>query len=683
MTVERPHPSDRILDAVVILFALWTVSSHGVVAAGGTLADLLAVFGVVLTLASVVAFAFLRSRRRVQPRRDEPAPARDGVAVKRLRLAGVAVGALLVAYSSFAPGILTLWTGVALALLLAAAVLLAIEDRDRPLVVEGAAGGFAAEAVLWTAAVLAVAVTLLAHRYDPDDSIYVNLAVTAADRPFAWPLLSGDTLHGIPGLPIHFSPYRLHSYELANAVLCLVTGLPAIACFHWVSASLAAFLVPLAHGRLARLLTPRIWPWTLTSVLVVLVAVGETHRWYGNFAFVRMWQGKSVYLSVMVPLLCVYAMRYALAPSWGRWWLLLGAQVASIGLTSSALAYAPITVATALAAASRPGRRGLVRLAVGLLSSGYSVAAGLLFKGKLEGSIRRMAQPDLGARPAEALVTVLGDGRVWLMALAAILVAWTVPRTALGRRFALAFPFVTWVLLLNPFLDRLVVAHVTGAAYWRGLWVLPLPFLMALVLTAPLRLDGAWRRWAGRAGWFLALAAFTVLVPRYGGLSRRNRVVMKFPPELKVSSSYATAEELQRLSGPGAHVAAPNQVGLWIPTFRRPAYPLSVRHYLAALRRYVGIEEWRERERITRYVAGEAESPEAGEAFRDGLDRFQVTGVCLRSRGNDARGEARRVLAEHGFRRMESGKGFEIWIRPRRGPDAPVAQDLDGGEEGP
>lgn len=158
------------------------------------------------------------------------------------------------------------------------------------------------EAGLWIVAVACAGLTLVCHRPDADDALYVNMAVAAADFP-SQALLRSDTLQGIPNLAVSMPIYRVHAYELWNAGLSLLTGVPTIFCFHWISASLAALFVPLAHAKLFRLLTPKLWLWGVCLTLGVLVGVGDTHRWYGNFAFVRMWQGKSIFLCVFLPLI--------------------------------------------------------------------------------------------------------------------------------------------------------------------------------------------------------------------------------------------------------------------------------------------------------------------------------------------------------------------------------------------
>ena len=182
----------------------------------------------------------------------------------------------------------------------------------------------ASEALLWLLALACVVLTLVAHRPDADDAFYVNIAVAAVDVP-RQALLSTDTLHGIDGLPLYLPVYRVHSYELLNAAMAYLTGIPAIYTFHWISAAFAALLVPLAYAKLFRLLTPRWWLWSVGVLTVILVAAGETHRWYGNFAFVRIWQGKAVFLSVFLPLIYAYGLRFAVQPTVRGWALLCAA----------------------------------------------------------------------------------------------------------------------------------------------------------------------------------------------------------------------------------------------------------------------------------------------------------------------------------------------------------------------
>lgn len=356
--------------------------------------------------------------------------------------------------------------------------------------------------------------------------------------------------------------------------------LPAIVCFHWVSAGLAAALAILALARLARWLTPGQWLWTVAGTLCVLVAVGDEHRWYGNFAFVRMWQGKGIFLFVFLPLIHAYAIELALRPSRAGWLRLFAAQVAALGCTSSALWAGPASALVAAAAMLRPDRRALAVLGMVLLSSAYVVGAGVAMRQVLadtdtgwvtqlapeverEARERKVLARDApGADLEIAFSLVLGRSHVRTAALVGLLAAWALCPPGLARRYAVVVPLGVGFVLLDPYMSRLVSANVTGPSYWRALWILPVPLLLGLVLTAPLRvgrLPGPVRR----AGAVLACAAFAWAVPATGGLSRDNGVEFAWP-RLKVpEETYRWAALLTARAGPGAVVVAPGEVGAW------------------------------------------------------------------------------------------------------------------------
>ena len=487
------------------------------------------------------------------------------------------------------------WTVATLGAAALALLLLEAPREDPP------ARGLRLELALLALALAAALYALVAHRPDADDAFYVNLAVAAVDAPDQ-PLLAADTLHGVAGLPLHLPIYRLHGFELWNGALSFLSGVPAIQVFHFGAVALAAFLVPIAHARLFRLLTPRHWLAAVVTLVTVLVAAGETHRWYGNFGFVRIWQGKSIQLFVFTPLVYAYAMEFALRPTFARWGLLAGAQIAALGSSSAALWAAPAAGAIALCSALPPTRRGLRLFAIGLLASAYVLGAGWLAKRWMEADsasqqpvysqqeIREQELASLeldrpGVRLEQALSQVLGDARLRRVAIACVLIAWAASSSALARRFALVAPLAVALVLLHPSASSWVTANATGESYWRALWALPVPILMALTGVAPLSIGAAGRRrWVGPAAWVCLLGAFALLAPATRGPSPENGVRLGWP-SLKVEPvAYAWAAELTASVPPGSVVAAPGDVGVWLPTFHQRAFPLVVRDlYLAAL----------------------------------------------------------------------------------------------------
>ncbi len=592
-----------------------------------------------------------------------------------LRLSGLALGVLGALLFGGAGEAVALWYW-AVATLGAAALALLFLEAPRE---ESPVRGSRLELGLLALALAASLYALAAHRPDADDAFYVNLAVAAADAPDQ-PLLAADTLHGVAGLPLHLPIYRLHGFELWNGALAYLSGLPAIQVFHFGAVAFAAFLVAFAHARLFRLLTPKHWLAAVATLLAVLVAAGETHRWYGNFGLVRIWQGKSIQLFVFTPLVYAYAMEFALRPTLARWGLLASAQIAALGSSSAALWAAPAAGAIALCSALPSTRRGLRLFAIGLLASAYVLGAGFVAKRWMQADAatqqpvysqqeireKELASLELdrpGVRLEQALREVLGDARLRRAAIACVLIAWVASSSALARRFALFAPLAVALVLLQPSASSWVVANATGESYWRSLWALPVPVLIALTLLAPLSFEAAWRRrWLGPAAWVFLLGAFALLAPGRRGPSLENGVRLGWP-SLKVEPvAYAWAAELTASVAPGSVVAAPSDVGVWLATFHQRAFPLFVRElYLDPYRSQLGDGDLALRRWMTAIAGGDVSGPAPPRIFRDGLERFQVRGVCLRV--TPGAEPIREVLRAAAFRLHVQQRDHEIWVR--------------------
>jgi hypothetical protein len=670
--------SERICAWVCAGFAGWTLCAHAVVAVGGSLDALIALFaaaGAALGAANVV-----RRRRAAGTAvragagsRDAASPdaAPDRVPADPDRPRAIRILRRALPFPCLAAATLALWWedpiatwALLVAALAPAALVLLIPEQARA---EPAQRSRAAERALCLLAIGCAVYALLVHRPDHDDAFYVDMAVSAVDLP-ELPLLSRDTLHGRFDLPIHYPSYRLHSYELWNAAIARVTGIPAIYAFHWLSAALAAALVAFAHAALFRSLLPRCWPWTTFALVVVLAAAGETHQWYGNFAFVRIWQGKAICLFVFLPLVYAYAIRFAQRGDPRSWLLLAAAQIAATGASATGVWAAPIAALSAAAAVLRPDRAGLRRLVVLALAPAYVVAAGLLVKSDMSATFAS-AEPAVraaGERLADALHTVLGDGRLYHLGVAAPFLAWLCcPPGSLARRFAIAVPLAVTLVLLCPWADALVRDHVTGPAYWRALWVLPVPVLIALIAAAPVaRGAGALPRVATLA----LLAAGGALLPRYPGWSARNEGAWLGWPALKVDPDYRWAVAVNELA-PRQRVVAPMSVSTWVPVSHDHAYPMSVRFYLRPLRERLGEQAYRDRIRMTRFAGGEATGARAAAAFERGLELYGVQAACLRTAPEV--GAARDILRRAGFVKRIQGTDMEIWARAGPAAAAP------------
>jgi hypothetical protein len=546
--------SERIVEGTCLGFALWTLCSHAVIALGGSLGGLLGLFALATGVALVAGRRLGRDADEHAGVDTSAAPSTPaGGARQGLWLAACASAALAAPFA----GPLVLWA--LLLIVLGAAAWLWLLPQE-PLAPPAAAASPALEWGLFALAAACVLYALCVHRPDADDSFYVNVAVAAVDHP-ELPLLARDTLHGRFDLPIHFPVYRLHSFELVIGAVTWITGIPAIRVFHFGATAIGAFLVPLAYAALFRRLVPKHWLWASVAVVVVLAAPGETHRWYGNFAFVRMWQGKAFFLFVFMPLIWLAGLRFALRPDRRRFAMLAATQIAALGCSSTALWAAPVASLVALASALRPNVAGLRTLGVGALASAYLILAGLLVKSGMTASFPELAERvGPGNHFQDVLNAAFGTDRLRLFGIGSLFVAWAAaPLGSLAQRFAVAVPLAVTLVLFNPFIDAWVRAHVTGPTYWRTAWALPAPLLMALVLIAPLRLADRLGSRGAQTATVVALAVFALGIPRTAGFSEQNQAWLGVSrPRLPVgragvSEAAARARRRARLSRSPCH----------------------------------------------------------------------------------------------------------------------------------
>ncbi|MEO1084287.1 MAG: DUF6077 domain-containing protein, partial [Acidobacteriota bacterium] len=662
---EAAFWAERLCDAALTFFALWTLSSHAVVFAGGSLRTLLGVFAAV-----AVAFGGLRrwSRRSAATSHD-PAMTTNSpnpwALSPRLRWLLLGAGILPALLLADADRFVTLWLAVAAALVCGLAIcwIRPATPTDSPPPVPAATRRQSWG--LFALGVLTAALSLVAHAPNLDDAFYVSLSVQAVEHS-ADPLLDGDPMHGVEGLPLYIPIYRVHSLETLVAAIAFLTGLPALFIFHLLLAPIGAFLVPIAHAVLLRRLLPRHWLLATAVLVAVLAAPVETVRWYGALALFRSWQGKSLFLAVATPLLYAGALRFAKHPTWRAWLGLASAQIAAVGLTSTAFFAAPVAVGLGLLAGLKHSLSSLRTLVLGVLSSGYLVALGLSLKGSVVASVN--PPPELSAQErileVFTLIVSADNQRLWAVVFAAVGAAWVAAPAGLARRFALLVPFGAWMVFVNPYLGGWVMAHVTHRQHWRSMWTLPVPLLVTLLLLAPLLWHRRPETLRLRIGLSLALTVlFLAFVPATYGPSRAAGVEVK-APTLKVPPAYDDARAVTRAFAPGELVAATPEVNNWLPTFPGRVRPLAVRFYLRRMGPILGDEELRRRDFIPRLLVGDTDWVGAPKALRRELDAFpEIVGVALpASRQRDA---YREVLGSLGFERLPSAEAdaldLDLW----------------------
>jgi hypothetical protein len=671
--------SARLCDALCFAAALWTLCCHAVVAGGGSLYDLLQVAGVAGVLAIGAAFALrTRIRRSLRDASDEAhaaaTPPTDAFSV-RVRIAAATCGVAGVALSIQLGSTAALWWSCVASLSFAFGVCVFAGPQPDPN--PPARKSRRLEMGLWALALLCTGLALRYRRADLDIPFYLSLANAAVDAP-RQPLML-DSIHGVAGLGLHMPAHRVHTFELFNAALSSLSGRPVIWMYQIGLAAVSAALVPLAFARLFRILAPGHWLWAVAFVIAILVGGGGALSWYGNLSIVRIFHGKSVYLSVVLPLLIAYGLRFGAQPTGARGLRLCAAQIAALGLTSSALWSAPIASGLAVACAVHWNRRTWRTLACAALASSYLVAVGIWLAGQLAPIAAEVAaDPAPGLMFRDALQRVLGHDRLVLVSFGAVAISWTALRGT-AQRFAIGFPLAVLLLVLNPYTSDTAARLLTGPSYWRAMWVLPIPVLLALLLSAPLAWEGGHRarRVAGALG---AVAAFVSLAAPFSSLSPRNQVAAAKWGQLTVPTHfYAVAKALTRNAPAGSMVVAPQKVALWSIAFHHhPNVSYAREVYLRRISAELGSEEAGLRMLMSDLVSADADieqriretagfqlrarQPNAVRAFRRGLTQLEVSAVCINQHATHVK-RLRQVLGGSGFTLRGDLHGYEIWTR--------------------
>ncbi len=489
----------------------------------------------------------------------------------------------------------------------------------------------------WAALALAAAAAvagLVIVRPDIDDAFYVarstwiaaNGDLAVGDVIFsdgAWPGLQ-------PGVPY------LQSFEGIVGWLARTSGMS-------VGTLLYVVVVPLASAGAiwALWLLLRAWDVRRPAAGLALACTfvlygGATHASWGNFHLARIWQGKVVFLALLVPL------GYALAAAFWRTSrtrarraalaALVLAGIAGVGLTPAAVFVAP-AVALAGTAPGLVQRRWADAAAVFAAGAGPALLTGAVLA--LAGG-PSAPNPPIGEDP---WVKVLGTGApaaVVGLALAAALLACTLPGrwSASDRvgRWTAGASVVLGALVAVPALYGVAVAALgTDEITWRLTWVVPVPALVGLLAALP--------------RWSVAVATAAVLV--WGGLplwSAANGAWVTPPTAWKIEPAVLEAARWVADRDPGGLVLAPVETAAALAVVTADVRPVGSRpSYMQVYedRPGVGMPERMLLQRLADVPIGAAAEPADLDGAPAAFEALDVRIVCAHGSASPLAGAAR------------------------------------------
>jgi hypothetical protein len=432
--------------------------------------------------------------------------------------------------------------------------------------------------------VLAAVAALVVVRPDLDDASYVVRS--------AWIAAHGDVRVGDvifsggrwPGMA-NQTPY-LPSVEALLGWLSRVTGLSAGTVVYVVLPPLAAFLGVWALNLLFRAWGTRRPAACLALAALFLVMGGADHASWGNLNVARIWQGKVLFLSLVVPLVFALAAAFWSAESRrvrrAALVLVAVAGIAGVGLSPAATFVAPGVMAVCLV----PGlvrRRWADALRLFAAGAGPALVAGSVVLAA--GPAREGPVP--GPATENPWFKVLGTGVPAVVVAGAAVVS--VLACLAPRRWAAGSPVAAWTCLAAVVAGSAIwipqvyglAARVMGtdAIAWRLTWLVPVPALVGLLAGLP--------RWSRvPVGPIAGVLAALALV--WGGLpiwSADNGAHLARPPAWKIASADLAAARWAAAQDSGGRVLAPTAVSAALGVVDPDVRPVGSRldymaHYL-------------------------------------------------------------------------------------------------------
>ncbi|MCP5055429.1 MAG: hypothetical protein GY937_01760 [bacterium] len=408
---------------------------------------------------------------------------------------------------------------------------------------------------------------LFVSRPDADDVQYFHRALLQL-RDFGQPFIVTEKIHDVSDLPLS-SVMTVTSYEFFVAMTADLFDIDPVFAFHNLGAVVASVLFVLAYVLIFREfgLTSMASIAATTLVCAFMLVDGNVHRSLGNVTLVRIWQGKAIMWSLVIPLAMLTSYRYLAVPRLERFLPVLMVSVVAGGLSSSGLFMVPAMtfVASAAYVLSRgPTRENLTRAFRVNLASTYS---GCILLAMMIGWLPTYPLEELYVSwPATwmANLQLVIDGP-WTL-IRNILLLIVVPAVLLPapfRRFVILLSLVLVGLFANPLTGPVFLKLLHSGAYWRLAYLFPLPLCAGLLARSFFAIGhGPRERAAEIAVGLLAVASIAVAYehspiapgPGQSPVWLKQPMEYRFPPA-ELDFAREIADELD-----GRHVLAPESI---------------------------------------------------------------------------------------------------------------------------
>ena len=379
--------------------------------------------------------------------------------------------------------------------------------------------------------IVGILLTLFLHRPDADDELYLGMALSL--------LANADQ-------PLQQLPYALSAndftaiaaYEPLTAMISYITGLPLLDSYYLLVPALMSALMVIVTYRLLRELVPEGWILGMLFFFVVMLTWGDVHRTLANFGFVRMFQGKSVLVSAVVPALFLYFFLLRDRSQARYYSLLLAAAVISgVGFSRGGLIIGPLVLAFLALASTNFRALGKLSKCVFIIT-GILAGTSLLFAYHYGWTLMNPSHLVYTANGRnlttsttnlEMIELSMGHGIRTIFLLTCVGASfWFVKDKELRHSYK-NFLAIFFVLLLIPWTSNFFARTIQEYLSWRWMWIAPVPVLASVAVGGALTRIRQASNYAVALGVFLVVAfGFAAASPRRV-LSQENYTSVRWP----------------------------------------------------------------------------------------------------------------------------------------------------------
>jgi hypothetical protein len=644
------------LTAFLIFYSGWTLAVHLGLLLGLELSTVLGIF-VVLTLSLLRLHRFLRNT-------EWPLCGNSPTALRSLCFWDASSGLqpLLILLIAFTAMMHWSWNAFLMFAILALFATLLRRDEIKSVAANSC---FQAVKKNDTIVIILSALTLIVLSYaisrsDLDDAFYAAVAAFASSNP-AHALKMDDPMLGEIGLPLIFPSYRFASFELLSGAGGYLFSVPAMDFYYiyllpiWVVASVLVIFL------LTRELIPKYWVGAGCLTLVLTLLLGEMHRSPANFSFVRLFQGKAVFLSVLVPAIFYLTARYLSDRGKKADLLLLGCcQISSVGLTNFGMLMGPIAgfsalISNVLLLRSGSSKKFLYALAVLFIPLPYLIIVALESSGS--------PVMELGSESAANVwLSVFGSHQQYLVGV--LLLAGPVLAKESLTRWRLAIPpFFLYAIFLNPVLSEFISKYITTpAVYWRVVWSFPILIFSAISLRLII-FEIMDRRFKIFVRVLLVSAVFLAVIYSlpFNTLRKENIGPIDGFAGWKIPQGHLRVAEIaMSLVRNNGRLLAPDEVAGVVSRFEHHPKLISTRgFYLSWMQPSLSPSEYKARFALYSFIVGNV--IEDGSIVRDALRALDVSVIVL-----NLNAESRthlETLRNANYNRHSVIDVYAIWIR--------------------